>query len=498
MRPPQGPCSRRCACSVDVFDLPCMVQAAAPDAHIRDGCLVVLVGLQKPENNGRQGHVLGLSEETGRYQVKLLSGNTVKIKPENVEVVLPRERKKEPEVAAAAPTLRERSRSQEKKAQFPSEWLRQLQQENIYGIGSQNGRPPRGAGVVALRRAPGAPGAAPEAAPEAARAHLYVCVVEKAPKWPCAKCRMQSYNTWTDCCMACYAPRPNLMTRYIPGSGMPGPQGFPKGGMEPEDRGSLVLNACREWEQETGISRVELRIIPGVHFDDSFVGVRLLLGVCDNLPGDLETSWAPPEANMMCPNGHRLKAQLATPVQRSCSSCQRPLVESTDRRIICCDPCGYVLCKTCKDPDPIVLAQWMHVDKARRLLKEERRAQLNQAVEAFIESEFGVKTSLVLGAGVPQEQVAKSKGVQLPQDEATGLKIKTKRRRDRSPSRSHSSSPSATASVSAPAAQTQSVVKMCQNFVGGTCTKGETCDFAHGEDELQAMHAFMARGGSLQ
>jgi len=62
--------------------------------------------IAKPENNGRQGYVKSFLEDIQKYEVMLLSGNVVKVKPENLT---PSSHKKKE--VAPADTRRSRSRS---------------------------------------------------------------------------------------------------------------------------------------------------------------------------------------------------------------------------------------------------------------------------------------------------------------------------------------------------------------------------------------------------
>lgn len=120
----------------------------------------------------------------------------------------------------------------------------------IAGSGRHAGRPPRGAGVIALR------------SPEAGESGIHVCIVEKAD----------------------------------------GKMSFPKGGRKPGE--AVLQGALREWREECGIDPRRLQLSPGMHLDEAFIGVRYLVAGClhasaagglgpdPSHPG--EASWAPP------------------------------------------------------------------------------------------------------------------------------------------------------------------------------------------------------------
>merc|ERR1719329_372718 len=123
--------------------------------------------------------------------------------------------------------------------------------EPLAGQGRFSGRPPRGAGIVAV------------CMPDDRRtSSAFVCVVEKAN----GKCS------------------------------------FPKGGRK---SGETVWDAAhREWLEETGIPLARLEVRFGEHIDDAFLGVRYLIARCapadpasadpDAFAGDSGSTWAPP------------------------------------------------------------------------------------------------------------------------------------------------------------------------------------------------------------
>lgn len=128
----------------------------------------------------------------------------------------------------------------------------------IGGQGRFSGRPPRGAGIVAICIGHSGPNSA------------FVCVVEKAN----GKC------------------------------------GFPKGG---RSSGETVWDgAHREWLEETGIPLARLQVQPKDHIDDAFLGVRYLIASCapadaaskdpDACGGAPGSSWAPPNEDPSDPD----------------------------------------------------------------------------------------------------------------------------------------------------------------------------------------------------
>lgn len=123
--------------------------------------------------------------------------------------------------------------------------------EPLAGQGRFSGRPPRGAGIVA------------------------VCVTD---------------DQRTDSAFICVVQKAN------------GKCSFPKGGMK---SGETVWDgAHREWLEETGIPLARLEVRLGEHIDDAFLGVRYLIARCapadpasadlDAFGGDLGSTWAPP------------------------------------------------------------------------------------------------------------------------------------------------------------------------------------------------------------
>jgi len=269
-------------------------------------------------------------------------------------------------------------------ASVPSPWSTELRSLRLEGTA----REPRGAGIIAFRL-PAGPAGGPGGG-------LCVCIVEKAPKWTCPGCKAHMYDTWMEC-SGCSQPRPRAMARFAPGDRARGLQGFPKGGREPVDRGCVWANALREWDQETGIARDRLQIVPNKHFDDTAVGARFLLGLCSSSAGAQdeppaagglgagaagEASWQPPEANLTCPGGHPLRARRASRVAAPrCGGCSKQV--PGHGAVLHCDLCSYSMCKDCQDPDPILVAHWMHVDRARRQLSDLRRNLLDRAIRAL-------------------------------------------------------------------------------------------------------------------
>lgn len=125
------------------------------------------------------------------------------------------------------------------------------------GQGRWHGKPPRGAGIVAIMVA------GPADVSACGRLEgIFACIVEKAN----GKC------------------------------------GFPKGGRDSGE--SIWDGALREWDEETGIPSARLAVQPGEHIDDAFLGVRYLIARCslaDPASADpdamLKTdglTWAPP------------------------------------------------------------------------------------------------------------------------------------------------------------------------------------------------------------
>lgn len=130
--------------------------------------------------------------------------------------------------------------------------------ERMSGQGRFSGKPPRGAGIVAICIRHSLPSSAS------------VCVVQKAN----GKC------------------------------------GFPKGG---RGSGETILDgARREWLEETGIPLARLVLQPGAYIDDAFLGVRYLIASCapanaasddpDTCDRALGSSWVPPNEDPSDPD----------------------------------------------------------------------------------------------------------------------------------------------------------------------------------------------------
>merc|ERR1712151_1494966 len=151
----------------------------------------------------------------------------------------------------------------------------------------------------------------------------------------------------------------------------------------------MGTTALREWDQETGIPRGRLKIIPGKHVDDPTVGARLLVAICDPSSGTPdpvtdEAEWTPPEAHTRCPNGHQMISRHTAKGGESCSCCQTYVLGATGMMLsslLACDACRFCVCKNCQDPGPTVASYWMHVDRARGGLKEEKRIILENAID---------------------------------------------------------------------------------------------------------------------
>lgn len=356
--------------------------------RFKRGCSVVIKDLvAKPENNGRQGYIDGFSEEKHRYQIQMPAGNILHLKIENIEIAseqLAAEPAKLKEPAVPRPAAsRSRSRSttatQSQREHSAAPMCEKLNLPQTADTWIQkSGNVPRGAGVIAFRL--------PVGVSDIDQMDLYVCIVEKAPKWTCSKCRSQMYDSWM-VCSSCKESRPHALARFIPGCSKFGPLGFPKGGRDPADQGSVLANALREWEEETGISRERLHIISGNHFDDKTVGARLLLAICSSSKGapdaavNAGVSWVPPEAKLECDNRHQLSANHATCGGIICSKCGVRL--PAHAVLLACGECNFCFCKSCKDPDPIVMTHWMPVNKARGQLKPDRRRLLDEAIAAL-------------------------------------------------------------------------------------------------------------------
>ena len=227
----------------------------------------------------------------------------------------------------------------------------------------------------------------PERSRDMHRAELYVCIVEKAPKWTCSKCGKQMYDAWM-ACSACKHPRPHTAPCFIAGVGQYGPLGFPKGGREAQDEGSIRANALREWDEETGISRARLQIISGRYVDDTNIGARMLVAICslgNGLPdpeSDCEVAWVPPEGDVTCASGHRLRAIATGGASMQCKKCVK---YHTHCVMLTCIACRENVCKSCQDPDPIRRAHWMQMDTARRHMNAQRGWLLEQASSAIVD-----------------------------------------------------------------------------------------------------------------
>jgi len=151
----------------------------------------------------------------------------------------PRERSRSPRQQQEQPLLQGLRGRLQMQSSLPPTWVREL---NLTPV-EHSGAAPRGAGVIAFRECIDG---------SIDWSGLYVCLVEKAPKWKCSKCGLQLYDTWWEC-TKCGHPRSPGFPRFLPGQGRQGPHGFPKGGQEPQDQRCVVTNALREWEEETGI-----------------------------------------------------------------------------------------------------------------------------------------------------------------------------------------------------------------------------------------------------
>ena len=253
-------------------------------------------------------------------------------------------------------------------------WLSQLNASCIAGTSD----PPSGAGIIAFRLT-GVNGTLDNR-------NLYVCIVDKAPKWKCTHCQTDMYHTWEKCC-SCHVSKSAsaiVVTGVV--------HGFPKGAQTQEDSGCLLQTALREWVQETGIPQERLDIVPGVHFDDSTLTVRLLLGLVrapissastdPDVSNEKQTSWQPPESKLQCWSGYRLTAQRISRDPEQCSKCGKVMLSGVVV-LACSGRCQCVFGKCCKDIDPIVTAHWMHVDRARALLSSQRKKLLDDAIAAL-------------------------------------------------------------------------------------------------------------------
>ena len=75
-------------CTIELRDSTVIEQPWA-DVSLPDGTWLRLDGLQKkPKLNGHCGAVLSFDRSSGRYQIQLGSGDVVRIKPQNVRLVL--------------------------------------------------------------------------------------------------------------------------------------------------------------------------------------------------------------------------------------------------------------------------------------------------------------------------------------------------------------------------------------------------------------------------
>ena len=253
-------------------------------------------------------------------------------------------------------------------------WLSRLNASYIHGTSGS----PSGAGIIAFRLT-GVNGILDNK-------NLYVCIVDKAPKWKCTHCQADVYNTWEKCynCHVAKSASAIVVTGVV--------HGFPKGAQAQEDSGCLLQTALREWVQETGIPQERLDIVPGVHFDDSTLTVRLLLGLVrapissastdPDVSNEKQTSWQPPESKLQCWSGYRLTAQKISRDPEQCSKCGKVMLSGVVV-LACSGRCQCVFGKCCKDIDPIVTAHWMHVDRARALLSSQRKKLLDDAIAAL-------------------------------------------------------------------------------------------------------------------
>ena len=62
------------------------VEKPAEESRLPAGTPMTVIGLRgAPEHNGKRGKVLSFDEESGRYEIMLTSGETLRIRPPNVQ-----------------------------------------------------------------------------------------------------------------------------------------------------------------------------------------------------------------------------------------------------------------------------------------------------------------------------------------------------------------------------------------------------------------------------
>ena len=75
-------------CTIELRDST-VIQRSWADVVLPEGTWLRLDGLQKkPKLNGHCGAVLSFDRSSGRYQIQLGSGDVVRVKPQNVRLVL--------------------------------------------------------------------------------------------------------------------------------------------------------------------------------------------------------------------------------------------------------------------------------------------------------------------------------------------------------------------------------------------------------------------------
>eukprot|EP00933_Yihiella_yeosuensis_P035431 TRINITY_DN28985_c0_g1_i1.p1 TRINITY_DN28985_c0_g1~~TRINITY_DN28985_c0_g1_i1.p1 ORF type:complete len:422 (-),score=85.80 TRINITY_DN28985_c0_g1_i1:34-1266(-) len=144
-------------------------------------------------------------------------------------------------------------------------------------------------------------------------------------------------------------------------------RGFPKGGRKAGE--TIIEAAQREWEEETGIAKCALDILPGVHVDEDKIGVRYLLATCSGTAFDATTK-----------DGS--KVQLQNERDGILSSWVPPE-----------DP---------TDKDPILWAHWVKLEYALRPnfnLSRDRRTFLSTALEKYRRAGTDGNASVVSGSG---------------------------------------------------------------------------------------------------
>ena len=61
------------------------IEIPAASVRLPDGCVGVVIGLVgAAEHNGKECHLLGLHEDSGRYEVALSASQTLRLKRENL------------------------------------------------------------------------------------------------------------------------------------------------------------------------------------------------------------------------------------------------------------------------------------------------------------------------------------------------------------------------------------------------------------------------------